>query len=249
MEKKVFVITGAAQGIGLAAFYHFLGSGNNVAVLDSDMQALKFLSEKMPSSENFLLLECDVSDESQVNDAVLKITEKFSSVDVLVNNAAINIVKKITELSKNEWDKVIGTNLTGIFLTVKYLLPIFRNGCGKIINICSTRAFQSEADTEAYSASKGGVFSLTHSLAASLGPNILVNSISPGWINTEGFKHSINTKIDISKEDHLQHSAGRVGIPKDIVEMIDYLSSDKADFITGQNFIIDGGMTKKMIYI
>jgi len=122
----------------------------------------------------------------------------------------------------------------------KHSYPLFRGSKGAIVNISSTRFLQSEKNTFAYSASKGGVVSLTHSLAVSLGPLIRVNCISPGWIDTKG--------EPLRPEDHAQHPAGRVGRPQDIASLASYLLSEEAGFITGQNFIVDGGMTRKMIY-
>jgi NAD(P)-dependent dehydrogenase (short-subunit alcohol dehydrogenase family) len=153
-------------------------------------------------------------------------------------------------LSLEEWNRVIGTNLTGSFLTAKFAAPHLKQSKGSIINISSTRALQSEANTEAYSASKGGVLALTHSLAVSLGPEIKVNSISPGWIDVSGVKKKSKSKqIELTEADHLQHPAGRVGKAEDIANMVLFLLNPANDFITGQNFVIDGGMTKKMIYV
>ena len=118
------------------------------------------------------------------------------------------------------------------------------------MNIASTRAMMSEPNTEAYSASKAGIVGLTHALALSLGPEVRVNCISPGWIDTNQYLHEPNPALTpMTEADHKQHPAGRVGLPPDIAEMVLYLCSDKSGFITGQNFIIDGGMTKKMIYV
>ncbi|HRU00463.1 MAG TPA: SDR family oxidoreductase, partial [Victivallales bacterium] len=160
-----------------------------------------------------------------------------------------NFGKQIVDLSLNEWNDIINLNLTSAFLFSKYSIPIMREG-SSIINISSTRAFQSEKNTEAYSAAKGGIISLTHALAISLGPKIRVNCISPGWIQTDGWrKKSENRIINYSEADHKQHPAGRIGTPDDIANLTYFLSSDEATFITGQNFICDGGMTKKMIYV
>jgi NAD(P)-dependent dehydrogenase (short-subunit alcohol dehydrogenase family) len=121
---------------------------------------------------------------------------------------------------------------------------------GSIVNIGSTRALQSEQNTEAYSASKGGILALTHALAVSLGPEIRVNCISPGWIDVSGVKKkSAANQIELSGADNEQHPAGRVGKPEDIANMVLFLLNPENDFITGQNFIVDGGMTRKMIYI
>ena len=160
------------------------------------------------------------------------------------------IRKRVTELTLNEWNSVIGTNLTGTFLCSKYATPYLKKSQGSIINMCSTRAFQSEPDTESYSASKGGVFALTHSLAMSLGPEIRVNAISPGWIDVSGVKKkSTANQLDLKKEWHEQHPAGRIGKGEDIAQMVLFLLQPDNSFITGQNFIIDGGMTRKMIYV
>ncbi|MGB3801970.1 MAG: SDR family oxidoreductase [Lewinella sp.] len=143
----------------------------------------------------------------------------------------------------------IATNLTGAFLCAKFAAPHLRDRKGAIVNLSSTRRKMSEPNTEAYSASKGGIYALTHALAISLGPDIRVNSISPGWIDvTPWQKESERKPADLSKTDHHQHPAGRVGIPQDIADMVEYLLSDRSAFITGQDFIIDGGMTRKMIY-
>jgi NAD(P)-dependent dehydrogenase (short-subunit alcohol dehydrogenase family) len=144
---------------------------------------------------------------------------------------------------------MIRANLTGSFLMAKHAVPHLRAGRGAIVNIASTRALQSEPDTEAYSASKGGLVALTHALAVSLGPDIRVNCVSPGWIDTSGWKkRSRRGQEALRPEDHAQHPAGRVGTPEDVAAMVLYLVSDAAGFVTGQNFVVDGGMTRKMIY-
>ena len=167
----------------------------------------------------------------------------------LINNAAIAINKPISELVLEEWQQVINTNLTGTFLCSKHALPYLKESKGCIINMASTRAFQSEPNTEAYSASKGGIFALTHSLAMSAAHNVRVNCISPGWIDVSAIKKKSSAhQIDLSKEDHEQHPAGRVGNGLDIARTVLFLLDKKNDFITAQNFVVDGGMTKKMIY-
>jgi len=131
----------------------------------------------------------------------------------------------------------------------KHAVPHLRAARGVIVNIASTRALQSEPHTEAYSASKGGLVALTHALAISLGPDVRVNCVSPGWIDTRSWtKRSRRSSDPLPPEDHAQHPAGRVGTPGDVAELVLYLISDRAGFVTGQNFVADGGMTRKMIY-
>ena len=153
-------------------------------------------------------------------------------------------------MSLAEWNRVLAINLTGTFLCAKYSAPHLAKTKGSIVNIASTRALMSEPDTETYSASKGGVVALTHSLALSLGPDVRVNCISPGWIEVSGWKkRRARRAAKLSEMDHKQHPAGRVGRPEDIASLVAYLISPEAGFITGANFIVDGGMTRKMIYV
>lgn len=176
--------------------------------------------------------------------------KKTGRIDVLVNNAAINLYsnKFISELSLKEWNKTLSVNLTGIFLMVKYCVSYLIKSRGNIINIASTRALMSEKNTEAYSASKGGVVALTHALAVSLSHKVRVNCISPGWIDTRKWVKDNSKFSPLRQIDHLQHPCGRVGKPEDIASLVAFLISNEAEFITGMNYIIDGGMTIKMNY-
>ncbi|MBI3987338.1 MAG: SDR family oxidoreductase, partial [Lentisphaerae bacterium] len=168
----------------------------------------------------------------------------------LVNNAGIMASKPLAQLSLREWNRVLAVNLTGAFLMSKYAAPHLRKQGGVIVNIASTRALMSEANTEAYSASKGGLVALTHALAVSLGPAIRVNCIAPGWIDVSGWKKKKNRRPETLREaDHRQHPAGRVGTPDDIAALILYLAAPQASFITGACFTVDGGMTRKMMYV
>ena len=248
MNKNI-IVTGGAQGIGRVISKHLLEKGYAVSIFDIDKEALTELNSEI-NSENVAYFHTDVSDEESVRNSIQQSMEFFGNISGLINNAAIQIDKPVTELSIEEWNLVIGTNLTGAFLCSKHTSSFLKKSKGNIINISSTRAFQSEPNTEAYSASKGGILALTHSLAISLGPEIKVNCISPGWIDVSGIKKkSKANQIKLSEADHLQHPSGRVGKPEDIANMVLFLLNPENEFITGQNFIIDGGMTKKMIYI
>ncbi|MQL53995.1 SDR family oxidoreductase [Desulfofundulus thermobenzoicus] len=169
--------------------------------------------------------------------------EKYGTIHILINNAGITCRRSPYELTVDQWDEVINVNLRGAFLCAREAARVMRRqGGGAIVNIASTRALMSEPGTEAYAAAKGGLIALTHALAISLGPDgIRVNAISPGWIETGDYGA-------LRSVDHHQHPAGRVGRPEDIARACLFLTGPGSDFITGANLVIDGGMTRKMIY-
>ncbi len=248
MSKNI-IVTGGAQGIGKIVTQHLLKEGFSVSVFEIDAEAIREFREE-EKSEKLAFFTCDISDENEVKSAINNSAATFYRIDGLVNNAAVARNKPVTELSLEEWSRVIDVNLTGPFLCAKYATPWLKETGGSIINLCSTRAFQSEPDTEAYSASKGGIFALTHALAISLGPEIRVNCISPGWIDVSGIrKKSEANPYQVKETDKNQHPAGRVGNGSDIARMVLFLLNPENSFITGQNFVVDGGMTKKMIYV
>ncbi|MDH5717958.1 MAG: SDR family oxidoreductase [Spirochaetia bacterium] len=240
-NKKTVIITGGANGIGKETAFLLHKNNYNISVVDIDKKAGSALASGF-SSEDFLFMTGNISDINTLDEFLKKTINKFGGVYALVNNAAVSTPEFNDDLAK--WEKVMAVNLRAPFYLSKKCAPYLKKQRGAIVNIASTRALMSQANTEAYSASKGGLLSLTHSLAASLSPEIRVNAISPGWIHTGPEEYSEK----LSEEDHSQHLTGRVGRPSDIAEMVSYLISSKAEFITGQNFIIDGGMTRKMIY-
>ncbi|RYF62615.1 MAG: SDR family oxidoreductase [Cytophagaceae bacterium] len=247
---KTIIITGAGQGIGRATAEFLLNHNYAVSLWEADPEALAEATEELGAAHpNAQFVQCDVSNEKSVQQAIKQTVKQFGQIDALINNAAVMQYKSIDELSFAEWNQAIGVNLSGLFLCAKYSAPYLREQHGTIISLCSTRAFQSEPDTFGYSASKGGIFALTHSLAISLGPQVRANCISPGWIDVSGLKKGHPDPEKLRSADHTQHPAGRVGRPDDIARMILFLLDDANDFITGQNFIVDGGMTRKMIYV
>jgi NAD(P)-dependent dehydrogenase (short-subunit alcohol dehydrogenase family) len=249
LKGKVAVITGGAQGIGKAVAKRLLDEGMMVAIVDIDGSAGEELSGEFGCAEQLICLRGDISDEEDVREVSRETRRNFERVHLLVNNAGTFERRRVTELSLAEWNRIIGTNLTGAFLCAKHFASSLGETRGSIANIASTRAFMSERDTEAYSASKGGIVALSHALAISLGPAVRVNCISPGWIETSGWKRKGEQhETKLTPEDHAQHPAGRVGKPEDIASLVAFLASDEASFITGANFIVDGGMTRKMIY-
>ena len=185
---------------------------------------------------------CVFGDEATAKRAVTQTIERFGQLDGVVSNAGIMIRKPIRQLTLAEWRRVLDVNLTAAFLLAKASERALRQTSGAFVSIASTRAEMSEPDTEAYSASKGGLAALTHALAMSLAP-LRVNCISPGWIATRDYNK-------LRRKDHAQHPAGRVGRPEDIAEIVAWLlDGERSGFVTGANFIVDGGMTKKMIYV
>lgn len=248
--NKVAIITGGGQGIGKATAKKLLEKNISVIIAEIDEEAGKEVEEEYSTLGNIKFIKTDISQEEDVKNMIAKTVEIFGKINYLINNAGIAINKHISELTLEEWNKVISVNLTGAFLCSKYAYPYLKKEKGVIINISSTRAFMSEPNTEAYSASKGGIYALTHALAISLGPEVRVNCISPGWIEvSEWKKKSLRKPPELTELDHKQHPAGRVGKPEDIASLILYLISEESSFITGANFIVDGGMTRKMIYL
>lgn len=235
-NKKVAIITGAAQGIGKALAIDF--ANDDYEVVAFDMKTATF------EQENIHFKQADLKSEEQIKAVFDFVKEKFGTAHVLINNGAISkFHKKITESSVEEFDEVINVNLRGSFICAKEFIKLNENASfGRIINIASTRWNQNEADWEAYGASKGALVSLTNSLCVSTsGTNITVNAISPGWIE-------VNDYEALSELDHAQHPTGRVGKPKDITRVALFLADEENDFINGANIVVDGGMTKKMIY-
>ncbi|HBC89723.1 MAG TPA: oxidoreductase [Lentisphaeria bacterium] len=252
LKDKVAIITGGAQGIGKGITKHFLGLGMKVVIAELDEEAGHETLDEYKDLGELKFVKTDISVEDEGKNAVDRTIEYFGSLYALINNAGIPYPGTVPpeELSLESWNRVIGVNLTGTFIMAKHSIPHLKKTKGSIVNISSTRALQSEACNEAYSSSKGGIVALTHALANSLSGKVRVNCISPGWIIAEGWhKRKHRKKTVLTQADHEQHLAGRVGNPEDIAEMAAFLISEKAGFITAQNFVVDGGMTKRMIYV
>ncbi|PKK36006.1 oxidoreductase [Siphonobacter sp. SORGH_AS_0500] len=250
MQGKVAIITGGAQGIGRVISQRLLEKGCSVAIWEQDEKALREIQKEFEKLGHVLALPCDIAQPKAIEKALEQTVEAFGRIDILVNNAAIFENKPLEDWSFEDWAQGINVNLSGPFWSSRVCAPYLKASKGVIINLCSTRAFQSDPDTFAYSASKGGIFALTHALAISLGPDIRVNCISPGWIDVTAYQKSSDQKpAKLSKADHEQHPAGRVGNPDDIANLVIFLSDPANSFITGQNFTVDGGMSRKMIYV
>lgn len=222
-EGKVVVVTGGAQGIGKCICEQFEKEGAKVCVIDQQENAY---------------FTGDLAEKEVLEKFAAKVIAEHGKVDVLVNNAP-PLFKGIEECSYEEFAYALSVGVTAAFYLTKLFSEYFSEGAS-IVNISSSRDRMSMPQTESYTAAKGGIAALTHALAVSLAGKVRVNSISPGWIDTD--------YIVYEGPDAVQQPAGRVGNPLDIAHMVLYLCSDKAGFITGENICIDGGMTKQMIY-
>jgi NAD(P)-dependent dehydrogenase (short-subunit alcohol dehydrogenase family) len=247
---KVAFVTGGGQGIGRAIAERFLRDDLCVVLAEADAEAGRETAARLAEIGPTRFVHTDVADERQVERAVAETVREFGHLDILVNNAAVNRPAPLAALTLADWQRVLNVNLTGALLCAKHAAPHLRASGGAIVNIASTRAFMSEAHHEAYAASKGGLVALTHALAVSLGPEVRVNCVSPGWIDVSAWKKSSAARPAVLTEaDHHQHPAGRVGTPEDVAALVAWLASPEAGFVTGANFVLDGGMTHKMIYV
>lgn len=222
-ENKVAVVTGGAKGIGKAIVEEFRKAGAKVCIID------------LLPNDYFV---GDLANQEVLESFARKVIADHGHVDYLINNA-LPLMKGIEDCTYEEFNYALRVGVTAPFYLTKLFAPYFASG-GSIVNISSSRDRMSQPQTESYTAAKGGISALTHALAVSLAGKVRVNSISPGWIDTEYTVYS--------GPDAIQHPAGRVGNPLDIANMVLYLCSDQAGFITGENICIDGGMTRQMIY-
>lgn len=252
LRGKTIIVTGGAQGIGKGIALQLLRLGAAVLIADLDEEAGMETASECAAWGEVRFVQTDVADEASVARMAAEAAAWRGAIDGLVNNAGIADpgATPVEQLSLDAWNRVLAVNLTGAFLCVKHAAPHLRRARGAVVNIASTRALQSEPNTEAYSASKGGLLALTHALAISLGPEVRVNAISPGWIEVSAWKKAGQRRTPALRPiDHAQHPVGRVGAPEDVAAMAAFLLSEASGFVTGQNFVVDGGMTRKMIYV
>lgn len=228
---------------------HFAALGWRVVGLDLDGEGLAELAAMLPRSDALTVL-CDVGRESQVRRAFARIAAWTDGIDCLVNNAGIAnpYCGPLDKLALADWQRWIDASLTAAFLCSREALGLLRARDGaSIVHVASTRALQSEPESFAYAAAKGGLCSLTHAMAVSLGPELRVNAVLPGWIETGPWQSGDRRREPAqSEQDKAQHPVGRVGEVRDIAETIAWLAD--AGFVTGQQIVVDGGMTRKMIY-
>jgi NAD(P)-dependent dehydrogenase (short-subunit alcohol dehydrogenase family) len=250
-EKLNAVVSGGASGLGFATAEHIVKAGGKVALLDVNEEQGHAAANKLGDAAIFLAT--DVSSETAVKTAVDKAVDSFGRLDVAVSCAGVlsagRVISRKGPMPSDFFNKAIQVNLVGTFNLCKAAAekmmendPREDGERGVLINTASVAAFEGQIGQAAYSASKGGLVALTHALAMSLAPEVRVNCVSPGWIK-------VREESQLRDEDHAQHPAGRVGKAEDVAALVRYLLSPEASFITGQNFVVDGGMTKKMIYL
>ena len=236
-DKKVAIVTGAAHGIGAGIAARLFRDGRTVIAADLEAAWKK---SRGRAKERFEHANCDVASERDIADLIAGALDNHGRIDAVVSNAGVSEFRPLAETTLDDFERVLKTNLTAAFLFAREARDALTRSKGAIVLMASTRAHMSEPDTVAYSASKGGLVALTHSLAITLAP-VRVNCVSPGWIEVKGTR--------LKKADHEQHPAGRVGKPEDVAGAVAFLLSDDAAFMTGAEIVIDGGMTWKMIYV
>lgn len=235
MDRGV-IVTGGGHGIGKQICIDFLQAGDRVCFIDFDE---KLSSDFEKEYENLYYFYGDVAKPHTLKSFIDFAFEKLQRIDILVNNACRGNKGILSSIPYEDFDYTLSVGLKAPYELSRLCRDELIKNKGRIINIASSRAFQSEPDSEAYASAKGGIVALTHALAISLGPDVLVNCIAPGWINVTGHQ-------EFSPEDLAAIPAGKVGTPKDISEMVLFLCQQ--DFITGETITVDGGMNKRMIY-
>jgi NAD(P)-dependent dehydrogenase (short-subunit alcohol dehydrogenase family) len=244
-QNKVVIVTGGANGIGRGIAAAYAEKGAKVVIADVEETAGKLAeSELKQLGTDVLFIKTDVKNEMDIINLMETTKRTYERIDIVINNAGKGLFKSLYEVTLEEWDDIVNTNLRSVFLCSREAAKHMSKNKegGAIVNIASTRAMMSEPNSEGYAATKGGIVAITHALAASLSEDrIKVNAVSPGWIHTGDYSQ-------LTSIDHEQHLSKRVGKPEDIARACLYLTAKENDFVTGINLVIDGGMTRKMIY-
>lgn len=243
-SNQVVVVTGAGQGLGRGIANLYAAQGAKVVIAEKNLATGEVTTQNIEGTGGqAIFIPTDVSKPQDIIHLMEQTIATYGTLNILINNAGLSRWHSPYDLTVEEWDTIINTNLRSVFLCSREAAKVMRQqGGGSIVNIASTRALMSEPDTEAYAASKGGILALTHAMALSFAPDhIQVNAISPGWIEAGDYSQ-------LREIDHLQHPSGRVGTSEDVAKACLYLTAPGNNFINGTNLVLDGGMTRKMIY-
>ncbi|WP_155591889.1 SDR family NAD(P)-dependent oxidoreductase [Lysinibacillus cavernae] len=244
-KDLVVIVTGGAQGIGKGIVLAYAQHGAKVVIADLNKGLGQQLEQEMLAQDySVLFVQTDVTKEQDIVHLMQRTVEQYGTIHILINNAGKFQHTSPYDVTFEEWNDLLQTNLTSAFFCAREAAKVMRYNAkgGSIVSLASTRAEMSEPNSEAYAATKGGIVALTHALARSFGSDqITVNCISPGWIETGNFE-------SLRPIDHAQHLSGRVGVPEDIAQACLYLTNPLNNFVTGINLTVDGGMTKKMMY-
>jgi len=246
-QSKIVVVTGGALGIGQVLVREFVRAGAKAAFIDRNEEAGARLEKEIRESGGDVYFHHgDISDPAVLERFAAEVTNRYGGIDYLINNAMLAFGGILSGCSYEDFNKALQIGVSAPYYLTKLFLPNFRPGAA-VVNLSSTRAFQSQANTESYTAAKGGITALTHALAVSLAGRVRVNAVAPGWIDT-GSTYDADYVPQYTSGDLKQHPSERVGEPMDIVRMIMFLCDDNNSFINGQTMIVDGGMSKRMIY-
>jgi NAD(P)-dependent dehydrogenase (short-subunit alcohol dehydrogenase family) len=245
--RKTAIVTGAAAGIGAGIAKRFAEGGYAIAIFDTDGPGATRIAAQLGDQAPTIAIQGDVSNEDDARRAIEATVAKFETVDVLINNAGIEVAGTVASLTPAEWGRQIAVNLGGVFLMSKYSIPKMRQRGGAIVNISSVHAFVSWPECAAYDATKAGVVGLTRAMALDHGRDgIRVNAICPGYIETplmERWLASLPDRNETLAQLQRFHPLGRMGTPRDVAEAAFFLASDAASFISGTYLLVDGAMT------
>jgi len=243
---KSLLVTGGASGIGAGIAERFSEAGYAVAIFDRNTNGADEIARRLKMAGTAISIHGDVNEPGDAERAVAQTIQAFGSLDVLVNNAGIEIPGTVASLAVEHWDRLLGVNLRGTFLFAKYAIPRMKRG-SSIVNISSVHAFAAYAESAAYDASKAGLLGLTRAMALDHGPSgIRINAVCPGYIQTpllETWLQGVPDREATMSEVLRAHPLGRIGTPRDVAEAVLFLSSDAASFVTGTYLIVDGAMT------
>jgi NAD(P)-dependent dehydrogenase (short-subunit alcohol dehydrogenase family) len=245
--RKTAIVTGAAAGIGAGIARRFAEGGYAIAIFDTNGPGATRIAADLGDLTSAIAIQGNVADEEDVRRAVETTVARFETLDVLINNAGIEVAGTVASLTSAEWDRQIAVNLRGVFLMSKYSIPKMRQRGGAIVNISSVHAFVSWPECAAYDATKAGVVGLTRAMALDHGREaIRVNAICPGYIETplmERWLASLPDRDETLAQLRRFHPLGRIGTPHDVAEAAFFLASDAASFISGTYLVVDGALT------